>query len=165
MTMSTPELLRRVAERGGLEPAAAGHLTEIVLKALAGQLHATQAAELADELPPTLGAWVLQAERGRPRGLSPLLERVALNEPGGLSFTAEHTAVVCQALAEALRPAALHALTGALPDDVARLLEPREPAPDFHPVRVDPSRRTLAEADASSSHPLFRARLAKGETE
>ncbi len=159
--LSTPELLRRVTERGGLDPASAGNLTRITIKALASQLHAAQALELADELPPTLSEWILSADAGGPRGLPVLMEAVAVYEPGSISFTGEHAAVVCQVLAEALRPEALRALKEALPDDVASLLAPREPAEPFKPVRLDPGRRSLAEADAASVHPLFRSRPAE----
>lgn len=155
--LSTPEMLRRVSERGGLDPASAGNLARITIKALASQLHATQAVELADELPPTLSEWIASADASGPRGLPALMEAVAVYEPGSLSFTAEHAAVVCQVLAEALRPEALRALKEALPDDVASLLSPREATEPFKPVRLDPSRRSVSEADAASVHPLFRS--------
>ncbi|MGK3946180.1 DUF2267 domain-containing protein, partial [Streptomyces caeruleatus] len=85
-------------------PEAAGELTRVTLRGLGAQLHAAQVADLSDELPPTLAAWLGSAPHGGPRGLAPLLERVAVAEPGSVSFAAEHVAVVCQAIAEVLRP-------------------------------------------------------------
>jgi uncharacterized protein (DUF2267 family) len=148
--------MSRVAERAGLSAPAAGELVKVTLQALGRQLRAAHAAALADELPPTLSGWLGTGGNG-PRGLPPLLEAVARGEAGSLSFAAEHAATVCQILAENLRPEALRALTEALPDDVAALFLPREERP-FEHVRVDPSHRTLSEADSASSHPVFRSR-------
>lgn len=154
--MRTRDFLNRVAERAGVPTEAAGQLTQVTLFALGTQLHATQAAELASELPAVLGAWVGTARSG-PTGLAPLLEAIARVEPGSLSFTAEHAGTVCAVLAEALRPEALRALREAVPDDVAALLQRRE-EPPFEHVTVDRSKRTLAEADSVSERPLFRSR-------
>lgn len=130
MTMlSTPEVLRRISERGGLDPTATGRLTRTTLRAIAAQLQASQAAELADDLPPTLAEWVLSARFADPRGLAALMHEVAFDEPRAPSFTGEHVAVVCHVLAEALRPEALRKLRLALPEDVALLLEPRDARP------------------------------------
>ncbi len=147
--------LSRVAERTGLPPPQAGALTQLTLRALSAQLHARQAADLADELPPTMSVWLTAGRTGE-RGLAALLAAVAPGEPGSMGFAYEHVATVCEALAATLRPEALRALTEALPADVAALLRAND-EPRFEPVRVDASRRTLAEADAASRRPLFRS--------
>ncbi|MBK7859904.1 MAG: DUF2267 domain-containing protein [Archangiaceae bacterium] len=153
---SSIEFLSRVAERAGLSAAEAGQLTRVTLHALSEQLHARAAAELAFELPPTLASWVASSP-GPARGRPALLAQVAPTEPGSVAFTLEHVESVCEVLAMTLRPAALRALTEGLPDDVAVLLQRRDEG-RASPVRVDSTHRTLAEADAPSLHPLFRAR-------
>lgn len=54
---------------------------------------------------------------------------MAPSEPGSLTFTLEHVGTLCEVLATVLRPEALHALSIALPSDVAALLQPREQPP------------------------------------
>jgi uncharacterized protein (DUF2267 family) len=152
---SSIQFLSRVAERAGLEPGATGTLTQLTLRALGGQLHARQAVELAQELPPTLASWLVTTPSNA-RGLTALLAEIAPFEPGSLAFTLEHVESVCLVLADTLRPEALRALTEALPADVAALLVPRS-EPTFERVPVDSSRRTLAEADAASEHPIYRS--------
>jgi len=130
--LSTPSVLRRISERGGLDPAAAGRLARTTLRALAAQLTPAQAAELADALPPTLAEWVLSAQFGGARGLPALMiamQQLSHDEPGAPAFTGEHAAVVCHVLAEVLEAAVLNRLRLALPEDAALLLHGGDPRP------------------------------------
>ncbi|MBK7859660.1 MAG: DUF2267 domain-containing protein [Archangiaceae bacterium] len=125
-SFSSASFLRRVAERAGLSAAVGGDLTEATLRGLGEQLPAEHSAALAGELPPTLGVWLSATDPGSARGLGALLERLAQGDGRGLSFCAQHAAVVLQVLAEVLRPAAVRALAQALPDDIAALLRPSD---------------------------------------
>lgn len=157
---STPDFLQRIATRTGLEPAAAGTLARLTVTALGKQLAHAAAVATADELPPTLAGWLLSAPSHSERGLAYLLAHIANAEHTSVAFAAEHVAVVCETLADMLRPAALRHLTESLPDDVGALLQHSDDAKPPAPVRIDPTKRTLAEADAVSEHPLFRAQPA-----
>ncbi|MBL8955366.1 MAG: DUF2267 domain-containing protein [Myxococcaceae bacterium] len=122
-SFSSASFLRRVAERAGLSAAVGGDLAEATLRGLGEQLAAEHAAAFAAELPPILEGWLTAARPGNTRGLATLLERLARGDGRGLSFCAQHAAVVLQVLAEMLRPAAVLALIQALPSDVAALLQ------------------------------------------
>lgn len=155
LSLTPPELIARIAERSGLSWANAERLTRVTLGALGDQLRTPEVDALAEELPPTLAKSLTRPGARGPRGLSALLGRVAGAEPGSLSFVGEHAGVVCEVLAEALRPPVLRWLLLALPDDVAALLAPRERGAASLPARVNPEHHTLAEARAASRHPLF----------
>jgi hypothetical protein len=97
--------------------------------------------------------------------LAELHARVARREGVRLGLAVEHTGVVCQAVAEALSPAALYRLREALPEPMGALFSPRAPGERFEHVHLDPSHHTLAEGRPGSQHPLAETRVERAQTD
>jgi uncharacterized protein (DUF2267 family) len=120
--ISTVEFLKRVASEARLKSGTEGQVCEVTLRALGEQLDFGQAARLADELPPTMGEWMMGVDRTGDRGLGVLVTRLTRFGPGRLPVTLEQATVVYQLVAQVLRPEILHDVTRTLPPDVGALL-------------------------------------------
>jgi uncharacterized protein (DUF2267 family) len=157
--MTREEFLSQVAERaglGGLEEAE--QTVRAVLAVICERLSWPTIQALAEELPVSLPTGLRGGGPQQAFELAELQTRVARSENVRPGFAVEHTGVVCQVVAEALSPGALHRLHAALPDSIGALFAPREPAGHFEYVHLDPSHHTLAEGRPGTRHPLSESR-------
>lgn len=157
--MSRDEFLYRVAERAGLPGLEeAGRWVHTVLAFLGERLSPPVFQSLLEDLPPLLAGAATGGGASRALGLSELHERMSIHTDMHLGRAVESTALVCQALAEALSPGTLHRLHEALPEPVSALFTPRARPERREYIHLDPARRTLAEGRPGSRHPLSEAR-------
>lgn len=165
--MTEIEFLNRAARHAGLDSGpAAQRLVMGCLRSLGEGLPAPVALELAGELPPALGAQLTEVERGQDCTLESVLDRVMARNGVTRGVALEQLGVLCSTVAELVRPEVVERLRGALPWRVARLLLASERPAELPPaVHHDPSRRSLAEAAAASSRPLFAARPDRAHSE
>lgn len=153
--MTREELLSQVAERAGLAGLEeAAQTVRAVLAVLCERLSWPTIQALSGELPVPLPTGMRGGSPQEGFDLAELHARVARREDVRPGFAVEHTGVVCQVVAEALSPGALHRLRAALPEPIGALFTPREPAERFEHVHLDPSHHTLAEGRPGSRHPL-----------
>ncbi len=163
--MTHAEFLSQVAGRTGLEaPGEADRATRAVLEAVGARLTRQDRRVLAEDLPAPLTDMLWSGPPGQDFGLEELHARVAEREHVREGFAVEHTDTVCQVLAEALSPAALHRLQENLPGPLAALFTPREPSKRFEHVHLEPGRQTLAEGRPGSQHPVSQARPERAHT-
>lgn len=157
--MTRDELLSHVAERAGLPGLQEAERTvRVVLGVISEQLSWPTVQALAEDLPLPLCSNLRDGGSHQDFDLAELHSRVASREQVRLGFAVEHTAVVCQVLAEELSSGTLQRLHDALPEPIGALFSPREPGARFEHVHLDPGRRTLAEGRPGSQHPLSKAR-------
>jgi uncharacterized protein (DUF2267 family) len=152
------ELIARVSDHSGLDEAAAASAVASVLTALRAELSSTEAEALAEALPDELAD---QVRAGRYDGGGSLAVRVATAEQVTVAEAIERIACVFGALAELLPDATLERLAGALPSELARLLQRRSTGsrPPSHGLRTT----TLAEGRPGSRRPLSEARPRQGQ--
>jgi uncharacterized protein (DUF2267 family) len=163
--MTRDELLSQISEHTGLPGQQEAERTvRAVLGALSERLSWPAVQALAEDLPPPLSSSLRGGGPHQDFDLAELHSRVASREQVRLGFAVEHTAVVCQVLAEALSSGTLQRLRDALPEPIGALFTPREPGARFEHVHLDPGRRTLAEGRPGSQHPLSEARSARGHS-
>ena len=164
--MISQGVLERVRERTGLADVdEARRCASAVLAAVSqGLSHATLEA-IRGELPPDLAALWIAPEHRRTVTLRSVLSAVSGREGVANGFALEHTTVVAEAMARTLRPEVLRLLREELPWDVAVLFTPREPPTPVEHVRLDPSRRTLAEGRPGGTRPLYEARPDRAQSE
>lgn len=163
--MTRDELLSHVAERAGLPgPQEAERTVRVVLGVISEQLSGPTVQALAEDLPPPLSSSLHAGGPHPSLDLAELHSRVASQEQVRLGFAVEHTAVVCQVLAEELSSGTLQRLHDTLPEPIGALFTPREPGAPFEHVHLDPVRRTLAEGRPGSQHPLSEARLDRAQS-
>lgn len=128
-----------------------------VFDAVAESLSDVDAEMIAGELPGGL-ADRLRAERGGRPTASGLLQQVARGEHTTIGFAREHLGVILQALSAQLSPDANARLAGALPPEIAEMIEPRQrtqtPPPPVHKSRED---RSLASGRSGGGHPVSEA--------
>lgn len=157
--MTHTEFLSHVAGRTGLPgPEEAERTTRAVLETVGARLSRQDLRLLAEDLPSALADMLWSGPPGQDFGLEELHARVAEREHVREGFAVEHTGAVCQVLAEALSPAALHRLQENLPGPLAALFTPREPSRRFEHVHLEPGRHTLAEGRPGSQHPVSETR-------
>lgn len=165
--MTETDFLERAARHSGLEPGPATQKMVVgALRSLGEGLTPAAAGELAEELPPRLAHALVDVERGQDCTLEAVLDRVMARNGVTRGVALEQLGVVCNTIAELLRPELVEHLRGALPWRVARLFlaaAPRASAPPA--VHHDPARRSLAEALAASSRPIFAARPDRAQSE
>jgi uncharacterized protein (DUF2267 family) len=157
--MTQEEFLSQVAGRAGiagLEEAA--KTVRTVLAVICERLSWPAIQALAEELPIPLSTGMRGGSPQQDFDLAELHARVARRENVRLGFAVEHTAVVCQAVAEALSPGGLYRLRAALPEPIGALFTPHEPAERFEHIHLDPSHHTLAEGRPGSRHPVSESR-------
>ncbi|MBN1208953.1 MAG: DUF2267 domain-containing protein [Myxococcaceae bacterium] len=154
-----------MAERAGLPGEEEAERTvRTVLGILCGRLTWPSLQSLAEDLPASLAESLRGVTPNQDFDLAELHARVARRANLGLGFAVEHTAVVCQAVAEALSPAALHRLREALPESMGALFTLPAPAERFEHIHLDPSHHTLAEGRPGSQHPLSESRPERAHT-
>lgn len=157
--MTHEELIQRISDRTGLDSREAERAAFAVLSVIGERLSRRAAEELAGELPIRIGGFLFGRDHGQEFGLQELHARVAAREDVRLGFAIEHTAVICETVAEALSAGALYCLRQALPEEMARLFTLPPRAPRFERIRVDAHRHTLAEGRPGSGRPLYAARF------
>jgi uncharacterized protein (DUF2267 family) len=162
--MTHEELIQRISDRTGLDSREAERAAFAVLSVLGERLSRRAAEELAEELPLRIGGFLFGREHGQQFGPDELHARVSAREDIRLGFAIEHTAVVCETIAEALSPGALYRLREALPEDLARLFAIHPRSPRFERTRADARRHTLAEGRPGSGRPLYAARFDRAHT-
>lgn len=164
--MTAHDVLERVRERAGLvdDEEARRCVSAVVAAVCQGLSHST--LELVrSELPEELAAMWIGPEHRRTVTVRSVLASVSGRQGVASGFAFEHVTVVAEAFARFLRPEVLRLLREALPWEVAVLFTPREaPAPVEH-VRLDPSRRTLAEGRPGGARPLYEARPDRAHSE
>lgn len=164
--MTTQDFLSRVKERAGLsEHEDARRCAEAVLTAVAQGLSHAVLEAVRSELPEPLAALWVEPEHRRTVSLRSVLTAVSGREAVADGFALEHTTVVAEAMARALRPEVLRLLRDALPWEIAVLFTPREEPAAVERVVMDPSRRTLAEGRPGGSRPLYAARADNAQSE
>ena len=157
--MTYDKLLSQVAERAGLPGQADAERTVLaVLGALCERLGWPAIQSLVEDLPAQLAPSLPGTSFHQEFELADLHARVASRQQLRLGLAVEFTGVVLQVVAETLSPAALYRLREALPDSIAALLTPREPAERFEHIQLEPDHHTLAEGKPGSRHPLSEAR-------
>lgn len=158
--MTHEEFLSRVTERAGLtDTEEAARTAHAVLEVVGERLGRKDLQVLTEDLPAPLSAMLWSGAHDQDFDLVDLYARVSSREHVRPGFAVEHTGVVCQVLAEALSPAALHRLHDNLPGPLGALFTPREHRERFEYVHLDPSHRTtLAEGRPGSQHPVSEAR-------
>ncbi|MCI0573615.1 MAG: DUF2267 domain-containing protein [Myxococcaceae bacterium] len=157
--MTHGEFLSFVAERSGLTSTEeAGRTVRAVLEAIGQLMSRPDRRTLAEELPAQLAKTLRSVDHTEELDLTQLYARIAAQEGVRPGFAVEHTGVVCQVVAEALSPGALHRVRETLPEAVGALFVPREPVERFEHVHFDSRHHTLAEGQPGSRHPLSEAR-------
>jgi uncharacterized protein (DUF2267 family) len=135
-----------------------------VLRVLGERLTEDEARLFARGLPAELAPLIEAGKYDGDFDAAELYQRVRIYEQTSPGLVREHVDVVLRALAEGLDPDAVRRLARALPEDVARQLEPREigePPPHVPPTHVPPL-TTLARSRAGSRHPISEAAPPKG---
>lgn len=166
--MDSDRLLKRVCERCGLsgDTEAEGALVA-VLESLSPGLDPTTRERMADALPPPWSLVVRDAKPFPDLGVDDLAFAVAEHERVGVGFGIEHATAVCQVLAEAVDEE-LRSQLRSLPNGLGSLFDEhvateggpeRLPAPHARETR----RRTLAEGNPGSLHPLSEGRPGTGQ--
>lgn len=164
--MTAYEVLERVRERAGLgDVEEARRCASSFIAAICQGLNHSTLELVRSELPAELGAMWVAPEHRRTVTLRSVLSSVCGRQGVANGFAFEHATVVAEAFARVLRPEVLRLLREALPWEVAVLFTPREaPAPVEH-VRLDPTRRTLAEGRPGGARPLYEARPDRAHSE
>jgi uncharacterized protein (DUF2267 family) len=158
-------LLDRLVQDGFADRAAADRAVHAVLRALGERLTEDEAKLFARRLPAELARVIEDRDYDRDFDAAELYHRVRIYERASPGVAREHVDVVLRALGDAVEPDALRRLARALPDDVARQLEPRElgaPPPHVPPSHAPPL-TTLARGRAGSRHPISEAAPSKGQ--
>lgn len=156
MIARSADFATHVAAHAGVPPARAEDASVAVLKGIGSHLSGPTRELVAEELPASLGAAVLEAESRA----TPIEEHVLA--PGETAGQArEIVASVCRVLVEELSTDAVAAIRGSLPVIYARLFAssaPEEPEPAGE--RDD----TLATGHPGSRHPIADARPGRTQT-
>ncbi len=169
--MDLDRWMEEAAARAALgSPADADRMLRATLATLGQCLVAEEADAVARELPAALAEVLRGARYERDFDPDELFERVARREATSLGFAREHALVVCQLVAESLRPEVIVRLGKHLGPAWAGLLAPRAPSrpPPGRTARSEPRSRprdSLAEARPGSRRPLAEGRPEGAHTE
>jgi uncharacterized protein (DUF2267 family) len=109
----------------GWEPAE--RATAAVLETLAERLSAGEARDLAEQLPPQLGAWLATDSGAEGFEVDEFLRRVAEREEVDLETAERHVRAVFLAISRAVTPQEFDDMVAELPKTFARLLPRGEP--------------------------------------
>ena len=155
--MTHDELVRRVADRAGLDEESAARAVAAVLAVLAGRLSRAEAEALAEELPAATAAPLRHGWFDRDFGVDELYDRVARQEGVRPGVAVEHTIAVCATVGELLTAATRARLERALGPEILALFDvrPAIEAPEAAPHVGH--RSTLSEGRPGSRHPLSEA--------
>jgi uncharacterized protein (DUF2267 family) len=153
--MNEHEFFERVSRHSGLEEGPElQRFVSAALRALGEGLTAAEVALLDEELPPRLAESLREVEHGQARDLDSVLTRLCARTGVRPGIGLEQLGIVAETLAEEVRPEVMDPIRRALPWRLGRLFLP-PPEPREAPAHHDARRRTLAEAPAASSRPLY----------
>jgi uncharacterized protein (DUF2267 family) len=138
MAANHPELVGLVEREGHLARGDAERALRATLKTLGERLSGGEARDLAEDLPESVAAELLDGERAEPFDIGEFLRRVGEREGVGKDEAREHARAVFAALGFVVRPQELRDMAAQLPKDYAPLVEaamhPRVPPPLEPPV-------------------------------
>ncbi len=161
MIPTTEMFVQHVAGHAGVPDARAAEAARIVLSGLGAHLAPGPRQLIADELPPALGAAVLED-----RGVALPIDEALLGPHTTAAQAHELIASVCRVLAEELSTEALARLRAALPPGLATLFAPSAEPAEPPPHAPEPRRSaTLASARPGSRHPLSEAQPRTGQVD